>query len=65
MHKLYIYKHAGIFKNTREVHREARGGNATEIVRAQTHDVSSLHYLWVRDCCECFVYKYTHALAAQ
>ena len=21
-----LYKHAGIFKNTREVHREARGG---------------------------------------
>ncbi len=24
-----------------------------------------MFYLWVRDCCECFVDKYTHALAAQ
>ena len=22
-------------------------------------------YLWVRDCCECFLYKYTHALTLQ
>ena len=25
----------------------------------------SLLYLWVRDCCECFVFKYTHALTVQ
>ncbi len=87
-----LYKHAGIFKNTREVHREARGfssvlknsqvliyiteqctrrkfffllWNVKEIARAKTRNVSSVHYLWVRDCCKCFVEKYTHALAAQ
>ncbi len=27
--------------------------------------VYKVMYLWVRDCCECFVDKYTHALAAQ
>ena len=25
----------------------------------------AVYYLRVRDCCECFVYKYTHALTVQ
>ena len=41
-------------------------GIGVNITPDQIEDcVSTMHYLWVRDCCECFVYKYTHVLAAQ
>ena len=28
------------------------------------HSISN-NYIWVRDCCECFVFKYTHTLTEQ
>ena len=57
--------HAGSLESTQEA-RVALGYRLGQLLRFfRALQTSRVHYLWVRDCCECFVYKYTHALAAQ
>ena len=56
-----LYKHAGSFKNTREVHKEAQGAAEKEIVRAKARDISSVHYNSIKhahDVCTCTLSSY-------